>query len=100
MENEVRLINANDIVEVCNKAEKKWGRRYYLTWELVRLLVSKVRTVDAVKVIRCHECQNRTEDPETGKLYCRKPLGCMGCIQVKPDDFCSRGERKMQDDPR
>ena len=56
--------------------------------------VKKVPAVDAVEVTRCHECQSHTEDPETGKHYCWKPLGCMGCIQVNPDDFCSRGKRK------
>lgn len=62
--------------------------------EQILSTVEDAPAVDAVEVVRCHECQNHTEDPETGKLYCRKPLGCMGCIEVKPDDFCSRGERK------
>lgn len=55
-----------------------------------------VPMVDAVEV-NCHECQSHTEDPETGKHYCWKPLGCMGCIQVNPDDFCSRGKRKERE---
>lgn len=93
MENEVRLINANKILEFADAMEKKYRNTRYLRMKTLRYIVSKIPTIDAVEVIRCHECQSHTEDPETGKFYCRKPLGCMGCIEVKPDDFCSRGEK-------
>ena len=57
-------------------------------------LVDMARKDKSIEVPRCHECQSHTEDPETGKHYCWKPLGCMGCVQVNPDDFCSRGKKK------
>lgn len=51
-------------------------------------------TVDDLDIVFCRECQFCSRDPETGKHSCWNPLGCMGCVPVLPDDFCSRGERR------
>lgn len=75
----VKTIDLNDPKQVITWAVKGWVKDNNLG------------------ITFCHECQSHTEDPETGKLYCRKPLGCMGCIEVKPNDFCSRGEKKSGD---
>lgn len=47
-------------------------------------------------VVHCHECMKNWTNPDSGKLWCKSPMGAMGCVMVKPDDFCSRGERKVQ----
>ena len=45
-------------------------------------------TVDAVEVVRCKDC----------KRYCKSAIGSddclLLCVDVKPDDYCSHGERK------
>lgn len=47
-------------------------------------LVDSVPTVDAVPVVRCKDCAH---------LYGTMCAAC-GLLPRKPNDFCSRGERK------
>ena len=54
-------------------------------------MISNVPTVDAVKVVRCKDCKH---------YEIHKPKVLENCerngyiIPMKPDDFCSYGERK------
>ena len=48
-------------------------------------------TVDAVPVVRCRECKHRKYDDIFGMLWCNLDSFTK---RVKPDDFCSHGERK------
>ena len=50
--------------------------------------------VDAVEVVRCKDCKKCGVLEHIGKLYCKKPMGCLGCVQTEPNNFCSYGERK------
>ena len=54
-------------------------------------VIGDAPTVDAVEVVRCKDCQSGCKlwFSDKGVNFCRK-LG----IDVKPDDFCSYGERK------
>ena len=53
--------------------------------------VYEAPTVDAVPVVRCRECKHRKYDDIFGMLWCYLD----SCTKrVKPDDFCSHGERK------
>ena len=49
---------------------------------------------DVVKVVRCKDC----------KRYCKSAIGSddclLLCVDVKPDDYCSHGERKDNDRER
>ena len=51
-------------------------------------LVTNAQTVDAVPVVRCRDCKYRMFSDCYGE--CSK--GYLGI--VRPDDFCSYGERK------
>ena len=54
-------------------------------------MLSEAPTVDAVPVVRCRECKHRKYDDIFGMLWCNLD----SCTKrVKPDDFCSNGERK------
>lgn len=47
-------------------------------------------TIDAVPVVRCRDCKYRADATEKENYLCNcKMLGL-----VRPDDFCSFGERK------
>lgn len=50
----------------------------------------------AAPVVRCSECVSHGYDEEHGRHWCNSPMGCMGCVPVKPDDFCSRGKRRSE----
>lgn len=60
------------------------------------LMVVRKKTIDAipsadvVEVVRCKDCKHRTFSDAYGE--CMK-----GLIVVRPDDFCSRGERREDD---
>lgn len=55
--------------------------------------IAHAPAANVAPVVRCRECALHSEDAATGKLWCTKPMGCLGCLEVKPDDFCSRGKR-------
>lgn len=46
-----------------------------------------------MEMIYCRECVFLWESPDSGKLWCKAPMGAMGCVMVRPNDFCSRGKR-------
>lgn len=55
-------------------------------------------TVDAVAVIRCKDCK-KSRITETGKRYCKEPMGeFLGCIPVKDDFFCGGAVRRTKTD--
>ena len=49
-----------------------------------------------MEVIYCRECVSRWDSPDSGKLWCKAPMGAMGCVMVRPNDFCSRGTRMAE----
>ena len=53
--------------------------------------VTNAPTVDAVEVVLCKECKRFVDNKEAMVTYCRRSLMDM---TVRPDDFCSYGERK------
>ena len=61
------------------------------TAEDVIMMIKTAPTVDAVPVVRCRECKYRKYDDIFGMIWCYLD----SCTKrVKPDDFCSYGERK------
>lgn len=64
----------------------------------VMAVIENLPAADVAPVVSCREYALCSEDASTGKLWCTKPMGCIGCLEVKPDDFCSFGERKKAQD--
>ena len=58
--------------------------------------IEAAQTVDAVEVVRCRECKYFGVYRYSGNGYCTNDNG-YGFQNQKPDDFCSRGERKIMD---
>ena len=89
----MRLIDGNKLLETYKKwipqllsKEDEGDRRGVETFIMV---LEDMQTVDAVPVVRCHECKKHSE--ANGKHYCK--FWRMYC----PDDsdfFCKAGERK------
>ena len=53
-----------------------------------------VELVEYAPVVRCKDCKHRADALDCGNYLCnRKMLG-----MVRPDDFCSFGERRTDDD--
>ena len=64
------------------------------TAEDVIMMIKTAPTVDAVPVVRCRECKHRKYDDIFGMLWCNLD----SCTKrVKPDDFCSYGEKEGAD---
>ena len=60
----------------------------------VRSILHSAKTIDAVPVVRCRECKHRKYDDIFGMLWCNID----SCTKrVKPDDFCSYGEKEGAD---
>lgn len=57
----------------------------------LRTRLDKLPTVDAVKVVRCKDCEHY--DPQT-KL-CSNPMAIgWDALEPNAEDFCSRGEKR------
>ena len=53
--------------------------------------VKTLPSADVVQVVRCKDCQKCSYDPLFNYYWCNLTLGTR---RVKPDDFCSYGERE------
>ena len=92
MANEKRLIDANALGIGRAKREVFDKPAYADGWNSAIDVIENAPTVDAVEVVRCKDC-----------IYYHKQLGygfgqCSKYnIMPYPDDFCSYGERKDND---
>ena len=91
--NDKRLIDADALMDVIRQHEyrlaTKQGSIDYGMFTIgIQQAVDEQPTIDAVPVVRCRECKHLMFSDCYGE--CGK--GHMGV--VRPDDFCSYGERK------
>lgn len=67
----------------------------------VMQVIDEQKTVDAIEVVRCKDCKHYKEfrtkrNKQIMRLCCRMGKNDME-YSVKPDDFCSFGERRNED---
>ena len=87
-----RLIDADEALEKVHNQGIAHPSAYHLT-NYATLILQEAPTVDATPVIRCQECKYSDVYQYSGNWYCTNDNG-YGFPNQKPDDFCSRGERK------
>lgn len=46
------------------------------------------------EIVRCKDCKYHSHDAEYGRDWCNRTSGV---LRVKPDDFCSRAERRTDE---
>lgn len=86
----MRLIDADRAMEIIHNQGIAHPNAYHLT-NYATLILREASTVDAVEVVRCRDCKH---------YEIHKPKVLENCerngyiIPMKPDDFCSYGERK------
>lgn len=84
---DMRLIDANAL-DLQNRVQTDMGGLCFI--DDVEEAIEEVPTIDAVPVVRCKDCKFRKDVLDNGCFLCnRKMIG-----MVRPDDFCSFGERK------
>ena len=98
-----RLIYAEDLFEPVDftvlqvrKGGPGGGKTMAMYEQLFRKRVELAPTVDAVEVVRCKECvfYKETEDWDGNKYFACHKRAAVLIMQMKPDDFCSYGERR------
>ena len=82
---EKRLIDADDFLDLFYVASAGQDKLFI---KVVEMVLEDTPTIDAVEVVRCRECKHLM----FSDCYGECGMGYMGV--VRPDDFCSRGERK------
>lgn len=83
------LIRRDDLLDLY-KAKEEY-RNYSVPLPVIILDIKDMPAVDAVEVVRCSRCVNNPQigTRTKGMVWCRK-FRC----EVRPDDFCSYGERR------
>ena len=103
MANEKRLIDADELVRFCeNEIDKyenglnKYERDYAKAICVVKKIARTFPTVDAVKVVRCKDCEHwKLIDSLNPHRECQIFYGLHDYGYLTgADDFCSYGERK------
>ena len=91
MANEKRLIDANALKKAIREEQWVKDRKIQIAVEYIGLIIDEQPTVDSVEVVRCKDCKH---------YEIHRPKVLENCerngylIPMKPDDFCSYGERK------
>lgn len=92
----MRLIDADELYKKFIDGESDTEQERSAN-QLARYLIRHSSSVDAVPVVRCRECRHcrETRTKRYGNLICRcTRMGKHDMdYPVKPDDFCSYGER-------
>lgn len=65
----------------------------YTTVNDIRMM-KPVDPVHAVGGYYCRECKYHLFDADYGQHWCNVPMGCLGSVPVKLDDFCSYSKLK------
>lgn len=83
---ETPIMLSDDLKEAANLIEQQAAE------------IDAAQTIDAVEVVRCKDCKHYKEfrtkrNKQIMRLCCRMGKNDME-YSVKPDDFCSYGERK------
>lgn len=98
MATEKRLIDANAFKEFLEGVRQDYIEENTFSSDFAANVIETVQdnyldlvpTVDAVEVVRCKDCKHRADVLDCGNYLCnRKMIG-----MVRPNDFCSFGERK------
>ena len=99
MENEKRLISYEVLIAHLDSCIAQSKGLFKSVCVAIKCFVEQMPTVDAVEVVRCKDCKWYDADceicvylSEDGDTY---DCGCD--VNMKPDDFCSYGERKDND---
>ena len=87
-----RLIDADKALETVHNQGITHPSAYHLT-NYATLILQEAPTIDAIPVIRCRDCKYFSIDQYSKTIYCAND-NVYGFPNQKPDDFCSRGERK------
>ena len=53
-----------------------------------------LENLPSVQLVRCKDCKYHSHDAEYGRDWCNRTSGV---FRVKPDDFCSRAERRSDE---
>ena len=101
MANEKRLIDAISLREqmAANFQQALWLGCDDPIYSVAAETIEDAPTVDAVEVVRCKNCAfyREAEDWDGNKYYACHKRAAVLIMQMKPDDFCSYGERRTDD---
>ena len=69
-----------------------------VAFEAIRVVpvgyIESLEPADVVQVVRCVDCRRCSYDPLFNYFWCNLTLGTR---RVKPDDFCSYGEKRGEE---
>lgn len=91
----MRLIDADAFLQKCDKIIKEENENpvcvsWSFAYDNVKDEINEQPTVDAVPVVRCKDCKHYDDG------LCWKYMGIFDAVFEM--DFCSRGERRSNDD--
>lgn len=100
----MRLIDADALdAEMYHKSfevddgRNVWNSGLWIRYKIFEEAIRDAPTIDAVPVVRCRDCKRYREYTYLGtqKIYVCERDRRKRIYDMKEDDFCSRGERKI-----
>lgn len=99
------MVNKKRLIDLEKAIETVWGTHWLNNNEkgIVQTLLRKLPTVDAVQIVRCRDCAHWKN--EHGYTFCKvhstlpDQYGPGATVYMEPEDFCSYGERRCDNDP-
>ena len=88
-----RYIDADSLLKRIFPYDLVDKKQYALNAQSVYNAIESSSAADVVPVVRCKDCKRFVDNKEARVQYCTRELKN---LRVKPDDFCSYGERKEQ----
>lgn len=92
----LKLIDADALMKAI-KNFRWWGppNTLKLMFDYLRIIINEQPTVDAVEVVRCHECQRSYKSKSSSTGWKCKCWGVYDTdCECDPNGFCHKGERR------
>lgn len=87
-----KFIKFMDDVDIASFGKWQWANGFNTALIATRVQLKKLPSAQQ-EIIRCKDCKYWTHIKRTNRYWCKTDDGLFD-LNPKPDDFCSRAERK------
>ena len=91
-------VSRNGVLNIITECISYFGENPYSACSVLKRRINELPTVDAVPVVRCKDCKHYQFADNRAFGFPVRRCEWTGFEDVDDEDFCSRGERKGEQD--